>query len=307
MSATGMDSVAEGVRDVKTTRCMLSWAGLVALGLVAPLTAQQPNWSPMPRTSASWSDATATTAGSTMPPTGGPIDGPLLAPGDGLPQRPDTMGPGPMKVPQTVWMEAPTTRQTSAPSNVAPGGTQDRPLKDFGANFKNMLNPKAQPTGSAVAALAVPAGGVVQTRPSWGWHGYGEYNQHAPAPEPGAQPTASSALAAEMAPYMKYAHLWRPTHNGFQNANLAAGHQDAPLPVTNLTPMPMPHQTGPSGWNTSDNSSEAPESSVRRANLRRTPPSRPSRRSRLSSPTARVCRWWCASAFPKFVRVKLRI
>ena len=160
----------------------------------------------------------------------------------------------------------------SPPGLTMPASMQDRPIRDTGLNWKYSVYPKP-PTGpsggSPAAALAVPPGGVVQSRPNWGWHGYGEYNVHGHAAqaEVGTQPVSNSNLAAEMAPYMKYAHLWHLTHNGVSAApggNLAVGPHEPALP--NLNPTPIPRPVNP-GWNTSDSSADAGEPTIRRANF----------------------------------------
>src|SRR5262249_28700023 len=46
-------------------------------------------------------------------------------------------------------------------------------------------------------------------RPDWGWHGYDGWNQGNRVPLPSESLSQASTMAADMAPYLKYAHLWK--------------------------------------------------------------------------------------------------
>jgi hypothetical protein len=124
-----------------------------------------------------------------------------------------------------VWMVSPANRGAVSPSpsfaglgaagmesNAAPASFERSP-RDFGSgwrNFVNQQNTRAQglpSLGGPVASLAAPRQALAIPRPEWSWHGYDSYNRGRPA---SATPLVAGATANEMAPFMKYSHLWRP-------------------------------------------------------------------------------------------------
>jgi len=146
----------------------------------------------------------------------------------------------------------------------------ERNPHEFGNGFKNMINQKGP--AAPAAALMAPPGGIVSNHPDWGWHGYGDYNTHSRPVASTVQPV--STLAADMAPYMKYAHLWHPTSNGFQTMNLASIPAEGPPLGASAGPSPtlMPTVDSPVNWHGADGATSAatpivPAEPVRTANF----------------------------------------
>jgi hypothetical protein len=88
----------------------------------------------------------------------------------------------------------------------------DRSPKDFGSGWKTFLNQQLhnrERSGSGPAAqLAAPRSASSSgPRPDWNWHGYDGYNM---GQTRRVGPAMDNAGASDLAPYMKYAHLWRP-------------------------------------------------------------------------------------------------
>ena len=233
----------------------------VALGLAGPLTAQEPGWTTVsPKPLNGWNSYPSASGGESLPPTGGPIEGPMLSPGDELPRRPEVKPSQPITPtnPQPkIWTVTPVDRPMNPNQVSMPTGTPERNPQDFGTNLKNAINQHVLGIHqqSPAAALTAPAGGVLVTHPEWGWHGYGDYNTHSRRSANGTQPISSGSLSADLAPYLKYAHLWHPTHNGFQTANLSAIQGEAPPATTGMAaPAPLPTVNSPVSWRGSDGS-----------------------------------------------------
>lgn len=215
------------------TRAGLLAAAVTAAGIAVPLFAQEPSPSllpPKPLPAPNYMNWPETGSGATtLPPTGLTAEtGPALTPSDGPVS--ETAAPPiapPSAAPMKIWTITPTSQPTGTP--IAP----PRPITNAtGQSPVWMVRPQGQPLipmnpshawrgynqsplpgrEGPAAMLAVPRGAVTPTaRPDWNWHGYDTYNQAGHAAPALASP--ATALAADMAPYLKYAHLWRLSQN----------------------------------------------------------------------------------------------
>jgi hypothetical protein len=151
------------------------------------------------------------------------------APQPGSFPQPDTaapLDPTPAPAPGKVWNVS--SNPNAAPTQQPAAG--ERTPREFGNGWKGVI--KGQ---NHAANLARPrsSGGP---RPEWGWHGYDNYNRGRP------ETTDVASTSAEMAPYMKYAHLWKP-------AVTAGGYSQPTTGLVESTPiMPMVPATTTSGF-----------------------------------------------------------
>ncbi len=98
----------------------------------------------------------------------------------------------------------------------------ERSPRDFGNGWKNFVS--QQITGMPAASLAAPRSASAGPRPDWNWNGYEGYNRGRPTP---TGPTVDGASAADLAPFMKYSHLWRPAgQSTVTRPNAVAGQND---------------------------------------------------------------------------------
>ncbi len=165
-------------------------------------------------------------------------------PGPELKPRVEPLRPAPSPTSQAVWMVAPANRGAAAPSFAGLGaaGAESAPAnasferspREFGNGWRSYVNQNVRPRdglpslGGPAATLAAPRPVSVMPRPEWNWHGYDAYNRGRPA---AAAPAVAGASAADMAPFMKYAHLWRPAGAGAATA-LAHANDPAESPVS---------------------------------------------------------------------------
>jgi hypothetical protein len=103
---------------------------------------------------------------------------------------------------------------------------------------------------SAAAVIISPHAVSAAARPDWGWHGYENFNQlgalaHQPPAVsiPDDRP-AGANMHPDLAPYMKYAHLWRPSNGPTGVAN-SAGSATAPGSADDR--ISIPKETTPAG------------------------------------------------------------
>jgi hypothetical protein len=222
------------------------------------------------------------------PQNGAVIDsGPILNPSD-APQAGPMLPPSVTPAPTRVWNVAPNAPapQTGMPLPPRPQAPiwQVRPIaqptgQPLPSNMvmngwrmpaQGMPTQVPMPGHDAPAAiLAIPHGAITPTaRPDWNWHGYDTYNALAHL----SQPTPANSATADMAPYMKYAHLWRLSQNaiikpGPDAKNTAPAPSSPPLPSQGLNTKAEPNiewrGTGDSsnqgtavsesnGWNTNN-------------------------------------------------------
>lgn len=93
----------------------------------------------------------------------------------------------------------------------------DRSPREFGNGWKTFINQQMHNRNGSVAgpaaSLAAPRSASSGPRPDWNWHGYDGYNMG--QTRRSTQPvTNNKASADDLAPYMKYSHLWRPAGRG---------------------------------------------------------------------------------------------
>ncbi len=102
------------------------------------------------------------------------------------------------------------------------GAFPDRSPREFGTGWKNFLNQQVHNRGGLpgthAAMLAAPRSASAGPRPDWNWYGYDGYNMGQPRTSPGVE----TSNASDLAPFMKYAHLWRPAGPALPNALPAA-------------------------------------------------------------------------------------
>src|SRR5262249_50296616 len=145
-----------------------------------------------------------------LPPTGVPLGTPVWSATPSSPSgNPATVPPqsgmrtAPTATP--VWMVNP--QLPARP--VSMGNTGQRNPQDFGQGWKDFVNQQMGRQAPA-AMLSAPRGAVMPgPRPDWGWHGYDGWNQGNRVPLPSESLSQASTMAADMAPYLKYAHLWK--------------------------------------------------------------------------------------------------
>jgi hypothetical protein len=250
-----------------STRRTLSLAGMLvatvaAIGLVAPTAAQQPSPTllpPKPLPPPTFANGMEGGAGTALRPTGAATDnGPILSPSE--PPPADSVLPPIQPTnppPPRVWNVAPTGPQLPANGGMPPRSTapmwQMRPMSQptgqpipatSGLAGWRMPNQGQMPAPNAPAAmLAVPRGAITPTaRPDWNWHGYDTYNAFGRPAQPVA---AANSAPADMAPYMKYAHLWRLSQNAIVKPSPAPVPTGVPAELPGLNPanavnMPNP-------------------------------------------------------------------
>lgn len=156
------------------------------------------------------------------------------APQPGAFPQPGADGLDPTPAPNKIW------NVSSNPNAALPPGGLTQPVernpRDFGSGWKGVI--KGQNQQVPAANLAKPrAAGL--PRPEWNWHGYDSYNQ-------GRAETneLTSATNADMAPYQKYAHQWRPAVSAgsySQSQQGLAG--SAPVMPTIPVATPLPSTT----------------------------------------------------------------
>jgi hypothetical protein len=207
-------------------RAKLLAVAVATIGLAAPATAQLPPPRSLSPTELNAfpdispgkpADAKADEA--LLPPTGIPVGTPVWSATPSQPPLPQPSATGaPANTP--VWTANPQTR------TMTPGNAGQRSPQDFGQGWKNFVNQQATGRDAPAAMLATPRGAIVAgPRPDWSWHGYDGWNQGNRIPPPPEALMQASTLASEMAPYMKYAHLWKLSSSavGGNSAGVAAG------------------------------------------------------------------------------------
>src|SRR5579871_5254683 len=86
----------------------------------------------------------------------------------------------------------------------------ERSPSQFGSGWRNFINQTMLNRDQPAATLAPPVNASAGPRPEWSWHGYDNYNQGRSNEIDHDVQANSAANADDMAPFMKYAHLWRP-------------------------------------------------------------------------------------------------
>src|SRR5262249_12533748 len=135
-----------------------------------------------------------------------------------------------------VWVVAPQDARTMA---LAPGETVRDP-RQFGQGWRTFVNQKVlgREGFPPAATLATPRS--TSHKPEWNWHGYGEFNQGRATVVEHLTESANQASAADLAPFMKYAHLWHPS-----NMNSTSTLIQSPMTVSTPTPTPREQPTEP--------------------------------------------------------------
>lgn len=143
---------------------------------------------------------------------------------------PAGIGGRPVATPSFAGMGAgsPTSANANAPVwNVTPSGNgREASMGAPGRGWKSPV--MSGVSGGSAAVMGAPRS--AGPRPEWNWHGYDGYNQNRPA---AGVPAMSAATAADLAPFMKYAHMWRPASAGVAMPLPVTAAPDAPasLPV----------------------------------------------------------------------------
>jgi hypothetical protein len=147
----------------------------------------------------------------------------------------------------------------NATPNTAPsiGLPSAKPARPATASVTMMSGTAPAMSGTAPAAiLAAPRIMQAGARPDWGWHGYDNFNQLGPI---GNQQTiiradsrSSSAISnPDMGPYLKYAHLWRPSNGSAAITNPALTQRPTASPVVDEG-FSVPKEPSPAGNATGD-------------------------------------------------------
>lgn len=116
--------------------------------------------------------------------------------------------PQPDPTPAKVWnvSGSPSEQPSGVPGQVV------RQPRDFGQGWKGFVNQNvvARDAQSNAPAATLVAPKSTGPRPEWNWHGYERY---ANSQSKGVDQTTADnkANSADMAPFMKYAHLWKPS------------------------------------------------------------------------------------------------
>jgi hypothetical protein len=118
----------------------------------------------------------------------------------------------------------------------------ERSPREFGNGWRNFVSQKVLGRETPAAVLSAPRPASAGPRPDWSWHGYDSYNQGRPNEQDQSVPTGSEANAADMAPFMKYAHLWRPSNFNATTGAMQGLAQSfaAPTNVTSNSISPPP-------------------------------------------------------------------
>lgn len=163
--------------------------------------------------------------------------------------------PRPLPVPPATTAPVLGARQQPPVWNVAPPGETaavipnngERSIHEFGTGWKNFVNQKvfgAPPPPAATLTRPRAAPATPTARMDWNWQGYDTYNERGGEVVAG-DAAAQKGMHADMAPYMKYAHLWRSSNNGFAKPVLSSADP------AGLGPMPLSqNRVAPaSNWN----------------------------------------------------------
>ncbi len=129
-----------------------------------------------------------------------------------------TMFPAPPAVSSPSVALPPLNGTTTPPGSSSPPNAPLRPAvssglmperapKDFGRGWKTVVTRGPVERDRPAASLAAPKS--TRPRPAWGWHGYDSYQTDTRDASSGGE--WAKDLSAELAPFMKYAHRWRPS------------------------------------------------------------------------------------------------
>lgn len=159
-----------------------------------------------------------------------------------LPVRPPDPLPAASRNPS-----APASVSSSTPASATRPGENsglmpERAPKDFGQGWKQVVTHGPVERDRPAASLASPS--TTRPRPAWGWHGYESYHRDSQESRSGGE--WAKDLSAELAPFMKYAHRWRPssvnTAYGAASSGYAATGTPIVPPVAYTTPAPAPER-----------------------------------------------------------------
>jgi len=252
----------------------IALAAALSLGLATPILAQSwdasvpgatPSTFTPPSSASSDAEAKAAVSANRSDAAGGLAPAGLRYSTNVAPAR------SPAPIPSTT-TAAPPVWNVSAPGTSAPQipNNGERSIHEFGTGWKNFVNQKVMGVPPApAAALSKPrtAPATPTARMEWNWQGYDTYNQRGNDVVAGG-PSSQEGMHPDMAPYMKYAHLWRSSNNGFARP-VAAG--ESPMPIT------QNESRAPSNWRSGTNfASAVPE----------TNPVQPTSFATISTPTA---------------------
>lgn len=240
-----------GDRNVRTTHAFRStgcWAAWM-IGLFFPLlaNAQSSSWPEFPNPGTTSSSSRTDQRPDLLPPPAPEPEFPqpdappgslahpptrlsshltlLPAPQQGAPAVPVSSSWQTSNVPAPI--DPPTARSSPPRSTAMPtsGLMPERAPKNFGQGWKSVMTHGPAELHKPSATLAAPK--TNRTRPAGGWYGYDSYTS------PGHPTTNELAkdLSAELAPFMKYAHRWRPSSMQTAFGRTSSGYAGVGEPV----------------------------------------------------------------------------
>jgi hypothetical protein len=155
--------------------------------------------------------------------------------GSATPTSTTTSAPAAASLPTATAM-SPTSNSNPVPTtNANVGLPSAKPAKPQVSTTSVMTASASAPAPAAV--LVAPRAMPVAARPDWGWHGYDNFNQLSPTSRQPqsiiqADNRSSSAIAnPDLGPYMKYAHLWRPSNGSAAITNPSLAQHPVTLPA----------------------------------------------------------------------------
>jgi hypothetical protein len=153
--------------------------------------------------------------------------------GPATPNSTSTSVPAPASLPPATAMSPAASSNPGPTTNSNIGLPPAKPAKP--QTQTNMVVNASLPAPAAV--LIAPRALPVAARPDWGWNGYDNFNQMSPTNRQPPQivqadnRSASAITNPDMGPYMKYAHLWRPSNGSAAITNPALAQRPAALPA----------------------------------------------------------------------------
>lgn len=159
--------------------------------------------------------------------------------------RPKAQVSTPPSTPPSVATGSPSPQVAANRPTSNSGLMPERAPKDFGQGWKQVITRGPAERDRPAASLATPSN--APPRPAWGWHGYESYQRDGSESRSGGE--WAKDLSAELAPFMKYAHRWRPSSVNTAFGPTPSGYAAPGAPVvppvaytapkpTSMNPMP---------------------------------------------------------------------